>query len=95
MAVEIVDPRRALQVVPRDLRLPCRDRWLVLVVHFWCILVATDTHTGIMGYRKLPPSVSAYAPTHSSKPQPRAPPPDPRLKPRPVFVASGGVKMQE
>jgi len=28
---ELVDPRRALEVVPRDLRLPCRDRWLVLV----------------------------------------------------------------
>ena len=32
VAVELVDPRRALEVVPRDLRLPCRDRWLVLVV---------------------------------------------------------------
>ena len=28
----------------------------------------------------------------SSKPQPRAPPPDPRLKPGHVFVAPGGVK---
>jgi len=26
MAVELVDPRRALEVIPRDLRLPCRDR---------------------------------------------------------------------
>jgi len=38
-----------------------------------------------------PPSVRAYAPTRSSKSHPRAPPPDPRLKPGPVFVASGGV----
>ena len=37
------------------------------------------------------PYVRAYAPTRSSKPQPRAPPLDPRLKPGPVFVASGGV----
>ena len=33
----------------------------------------------------------ACAPTRSSKPHPRAPPPDPRLKPGPVFVTSGGV----
>ena len=52
-------------------------------------LVATD----IVGYRKSTPSVRAYASTHSSKPHPRAPPPDPRLNPRPVFVASGGVIM--
>ena len=32
MAVELVDPRRALEVVPRNLSLPCRDRWLELVV---------------------------------------------------------------
>ena len=32
MAVELVDPRRALEVVPRDLRLPCCDRWRVPVV---------------------------------------------------------------
>jgi len=32
MAVELADPRRALKVVPRDLRLPCCDRWLVPVV---------------------------------------------------------------
>ena len=38
-----------------------------------------------------PPSVRAYAPTRSSKPHLRAPPPGPRLKPGPVFVASGGV----
>jgi len=31
VAVELIDPRCALEVVPRDLRLPCRDRWLVLV----------------------------------------------------------------
>jgi len=30
--VELVDPRRALEVVPRDLRLPCCSRWHVLVV---------------------------------------------------------------
>ena len=41
MAVELVDPRRALEVVPRDLRLPCRDRWLVLVV----VLGATNQST--------------------------------------------------
>jgi len=39
------------------------------------------------------PSVRTYAPTRSSEPHPRAPPPDPRLKPGPVFVASGGVKI--
>jgi len=39
------------------------------------------------------PSVRAYTPTRSSKPHPWAPPPDPRLKPGPVFVASGGVKI--
>ena len=38
-----------------------------------------------------PPSVCAYAPARSSKPHPRAPLPDPRFKPGPVFVASGGV----
>ena len=32
MAVELVDPRRALEVVSRNLSLPCRDRWLELVV---------------------------------------------------------------
>ena len=32
VAVELIDPRRALEVVPRDLRLPCCDRWHVLVV---------------------------------------------------------------
>ena len=37
------------------------------------------------------PPVRAYAPTRSSKPHPRAPPPDPRLKLGPVFVASGVV----
>jgi len=31
------------------------------------------------------------ASTRPSKPHPQAPPPDPRLKPGPVFVASGGV----
>ena len=36
--------------------------------------------------------IQVLGPTRSSKPHPRAPPPDPRLKPRPVFVASGGVK---
>ena len=35
------------------------------------------------------PSVRAYASIRSSKPRPRAPIPDPRLKPGPVFVASG------
>jgi len=38
-----------------------------------------------------PPYVCAYAPTRSSKPHPWAPPPDPRFKPGPVVVASGGV----
>ena len=38
-----------------------------------------------------PPPVRAYAPARSSKPHPWAPPPDPRLKSGPVFVASGGV----
>ena len=42
------------------------------------------------GYRKRPPSVRAYAPTRSSKSHPQAPPPDPRLKPGPAFIASGG-----
>ena len=32
MAVELVDPRRALELVPRDLRLPCCDRCHVPVV---------------------------------------------------------------
>ena len=27
VAVEFINPRCALEVVPRDLRLPCRDRW--------------------------------------------------------------------
>jgi len=35
--------------------------------------------------------VRAYAPSCSFKPRPRAPPPDPRLKPGPVFLASEGV----
>jgi len=34
---------------------------------------------------------SSVSPTHSSKPHPWAPLPDPPLKPGPVFVASGGV----
>ena len=37
------------------------------------------------------PAVRAYAPTRSSTPHPRAPIPDPRLKPGPVFAASGVV----
>ena len=45
----------------------------------------------LASYRKCPPSVRAYAPSRFSKPRPRAPPPDPLLKPGPVFVASGGV----
>ena len=32
MAVKLIDPRRALGIVPRDLRLPCCDRWHVPVV---------------------------------------------------------------
>ena len=32
MAVELVDPRHALEVVPRDLRLPCCGRWRIPVV---------------------------------------------------------------
>ena len=54
----------------------------------------TDRHTDRQKSLALgndPPSVRAYAPTRSSKSHPRAPPPDPRLKPGPVFVASGGV----
>ena len=43
------------------------------------------------GLQEMTPSVRANAPTRSSKPHPRAPPPDPRLKLGPVFVASGGV----
>ena len=34
---------------------------------------------------------TVYAPNRSSKPHPQAQPPETRLKPRPVFVASGGV----
>jgi len=51
----------------------------------------THTRAGILGYRKRPHSVSAYAPTRSSNSTPRAPPPEPRSKPGLVFVASGGV----
>ena len=32
VAIELIDPRCTLGVVPRDLCLPCLDRWLVLVV---------------------------------------------------------------
>ena len=32
MAVELVDPRRALEVDSRNLSLPCCDRWLELAV---------------------------------------------------------------
>jgi len=52
---------------------------------------ATLVASEVVGYRKRPPFVRAYAPTRSSKPHPRAPPLDPRLKPGPVFVTSGGV----
>ena len=52
------------------------------------LVVATE----VVGYRKRPPSVRAYAPTRFTKPHPRAPPPEPRLKPGPVLVASGGLK---
>ena len=57
-----------------------------------------ETHTHRHTHRqtswaiKMTPSVRAYAPTRSSKPHPRAPPPDPRLKLGPVFVTSGGVR---
>ena len=34
MAVELVDPRRALEVVSRNLSLPCCDRWLELELRF-------------------------------------------------------------
>ena len=47
--------------------------------------------TSSVGCSKRPPFVRAYAPTRSSKSHPWAPPPDPPLKPGPVFVASGGV----
>ena len=40
---------------------------------------------------KQPPSVCAYAPTRPLKSHPQVSFPDPRLKPGPVFVASGGV----
>jgi len=54
--------------------------------------VATNTsQTKIVCYMKRPPSVRAYAPTRPLKSHLR-PPPDPRLKPGPGFVASGGVK---
>ena len=52
------------------------------------------THTGSW-LQEMAPSVRAYASTRSSKPHPRAPPPDPRLKPGPVFVASGGVIIEK
>jgi len=76
--------------------------------HFWAeiskksnIHVSGHTHTHtptqVVGYRKRPPphthTVRAYAPARSSKSHPRAPHPDPRLKPEPVFIASGGVKI--
>jgi len=32
VAIELVDPRCALEVVPCDLRLPCCDRWQVLSI---------------------------------------------------------------
>ena len=70
-------------------------RWACLKIQT-VTLVATlcgDTHTHRhRGRQKMPPhSVRAYAPTRSSMPHPRAPPPDPRLTPGPVFVVSGGV----
>jgi len=40
VAVELAYPRRALEVVPRDLRLPCCDRWrvpAVVVVGVGCL----------------------------------------------------------
>jgi len=54
----------------------------------------THGHTEIVGNRKRPPYVRAYAPARSSKPHPRASPPGPRLKPGPRvrrFRVPGGV----
>jgi len=51
-----------------------------------------------VGYRKCPPFVRACAPTRKnllrSHRHTRAPPPDPRLAPGPLFVASGGLIKQ-
>ena len=73
-------------------------------IHFWKFLKINDpadlnchftTRRQISGgYRELTPSERACAPTHSSKPQPWAPPPGTRLKPGPVFFTSGGVKIR-
>jgi len=55
----------------------------------------TRTHVDSGGYNIRHPYVCACAPTHSLKSHPRAPPPDPRLKPGPMSVASGGGIIQE
>jgi len=73
----------------------CLKRPTVILVtncHF-----SGDTHTEDRhrGLKELTTSVRAYAPARYSKPQPRAPSPDPRLKPGPVFVASGGVTIKK
>ena len=54
----------------------------------------THTQTEILGYVIRTHPVRACTPTRSSKPHPRAPPPDPRLAPGPVFATSGGVKRE-
>ena len=54
-----------------------------------------DTHTEASWAIGNDPPLYAHIPARSSKPQPRAPPPDPRLKPGFVFVASVGVKTEQ
>ena len=44
-----------------------------------------------VGYGKSPPLCTRICPCPFFEATPRAPPPGPRLKPGPVFVASGGV----
>ena len=60
MAVELVDPRRALEVVPRDLRLPCCDRWRVPVV----VVVGV----GCLGRNLAPPATLTYPPLSTARP---------------------------
>jgi len=62
-------------------------------------LVATDRHTGIMemivGYKETTLLCTRICPYPFFEVTSPGAAPDPRLKPGPVFVASGGAKIKE
>ena len=56
VAVELIDPRRALEAAPRDPRLPCCDRWRVPLVVVPLVLTSIT-----------PPGRSPFGPSQVAK----------------------------